>query len=389
MRVAGVICEFDPFHNGHAHLLRALRDVYGAEAIVCVMSGHFTQRGQPAAWDKWTRTEMALAGGADLVLELPTCYACASAERFAFGGVALLAALGVVDILGFGSETGEIAPLQQAADWLDRLGTQEAVEAHLAAGMSYPAAREKAAAGQVPAGVLSRPNNVLGVEYCKAIVRLGHPFVPVTIPRVGAAHGAADTGDGFASASYLRSRSDPAQAAGLVPDATLRLWHASPRPSIDRLGDLLYYRLRTMDQAVLAGFADVTEGLEARMLDAAGRGKDYETLRQTVKTKRYTMTRVDRVLLAALLGIPKSLPAAPPQYIRVLGMTKTGQAVLRACKQTASLPILTKTADADFSGLAAEMFALDVRATDVYAILQGGAYNVGGRDFTTSPVILA
>ena len=238
MATAGIVAEYNPFHRGHAwHIARTRRTLGADTAVICVMSGHWVQRGECALTDKWSRAALALSGGADLVLELPTPWAMASAESFARGAVGLLAATGVVDVLSFGSETGELAPLRAAAAALDGSDYPERLRAGLARGLSFPAARQAA----VGADCLASPNDNLGVEYLRA---LPPGMEALTIPRRGAAHDGPAAG-GFASASELRALLRAGRAAEANPYLTAP-WsgEAASMAHIDRA---VLARLRTMD----------------------------------------------------------------------------------------------------------------------------------------------
>lgn len=387
MQAVGIICEFNPFHNGHQYLIQTLRHQTGADGVICVMSGNWMQRGQPALWDKWARTRMALAGGADLVLELPVCCVVQSAERFARGGVALLNALGVVRWLGFGSETGELAPLAQAARNIAADG-HAGIKQAMKDGVCYPTARSRAVAG-----MLSHSNDILGVEYLRAIERQNARMEPIVIQRKGAAHDSdipvfniAEEA-GFASASYLR-RVNAEERRRYMPLEVVRALEDCTPIQPEGLSQMLLYRLRIMSAAELTQVADVAEGLENRIAEGARVCTDAEQLRQFVKSKRYTMTRIDRILVQALLGITKPLQNTLPQYVRVLGMNQVGCELLRQMKSECLLPVITKTADAQLAGEALTQFQVDVRATDIYALLREGENRRGGQDYTIGPVVV-
>ena len=206
MATAGIIAEYNPFHSGHRHHLSETRRRAG-DGVVCVMSGNWVQRGEPALVSKWVRARMALEGGADLVLELPTPWAMSSAERFGRGGVEVLTAAGVVDVLSFGSEDGRLEPLQRAAECLDSAEYRQALGGFLREGITFAAARQKAAeALGVDGACLQGANNNLGVEYLRAIRAMGSSLRPMTVPRKGAGHRAEEEEGGMASASLIRRR---------------------------------------------------------------------------------------------------------------------------------------------------------------------------------------
>lgn len=386
MTVAGIVAEYNPFHLGHAFHLARTREALGPDsAAVCVMSGHWVQRGDCAAADKWTRAALALAGGADLVIELPTPWAMASAESFAQGGVGLLAATGVVDVLSFGSEDGDLSPLQAAAAALDQPDYPQKLRDALSRGLSFPAARQLAAG----CDCLSTPNNNLGVEYLRALNALGSSITPMTVARRGAGHDSAEHLDGFASASHIRALlrdGRRAEAAPLLPAGSLE---ALGEPaSLTWAERAVLARLRTMAEADWAALPDggEAEGLPARLVRAAREARTLEEFYTLAKTKRYTHARLRRLAVGAFLGLKKEdrLPAIP--YVRVLGFNERGQTLLKRMKKSASLPVLTKPAQArDLDGPARALFEAESRYTDLYGLCFPTPRPCG-LEYTTSPV---
>jgi predicted nucleotidyltransferase len=393
MRVTGVICEYNPFHNGHALHLRRARAQSGADFIVCVMSGSFTQRGEPAAFDKWTRARAALEGGADAVFELPALYALSPADGFARAGVRLLEALGVVTHLSFGVE-------KEALPLLDRLlaltaDESPAIKARirqgLDAGMTLPRARAQAIlleTGDPAAGaLLNKPNLTLALEYLRALQAMGTPppIAAVPIAREGAGYHDADASS-LASATGVRAallRADWDAVRRAVPHAAL--WHTAPLCRPEALDQALLYVLRTQDAPALRTLRGMDEGLEHRLLAAAQSSASRAQLLEAVKTKRYTHARLSRLLACVLLQIPQSLyDRYPlPPYARLLGMRRSASTLLRQIAQKATLPLVNRPGRA----LAAEspVFALDMRATDVRALALGER---SCQDLTVPPVLL-
>ena len=365
METAGIVAEYNPFHKGHAwHIAETRRRLGGDAALVCVMSGHWVQRGECALTDKWSRAAAALSGGADLVLELPTPWAMASAEAFARGAVSLLTATGVVDVLSFGSETGELAPLEAAAAALDAPEYPERLRTSLGRGLSFPAARQEAAG----AACLDSPNNNLGVEYLRALRALGSPIRPMTVPRQGADHDGPAAG-GFASASELRRLLRAGQAQEAAPYL--------PAPWTGETAEMRYIeravlaRLRTMDEGDWAALPDggAAEGLPARLVKAAREAVSLEDFYARAKTRRYPHARLRRLAMAAFLGLRAAeRPAAPP-YARVLGFREAGRGLLRRMKSTCPLPVIVKPAQArELDGPARALFEAEVRYTDLYGL---------------------
>lgn len=384
MKTMAVICEYNPFHNGHAYQLATHRKELEADGIIAVMSGQFVQRGAPAVCDKWTRAKMALAGGCDLVLELPAIYATASAERFASGAVSLIEQLKIVDYLSFGSECGCLDKLADIADLLLSPGFHNRVETALKRGASYPSARTEVISeslGKEYAALLSTPNNTLGIEYLKALKKLRSRILPYTLRRA--------VGSGrFATASDIRSMLVSGNdATSLLPTSTSEILSQTEIFSGGAaLDHIITYLFRTLTLEQLRRIPDMTEGLEHRFITAAAKYHTFEDIISAVKTKRYTQTRLNRIIINLLLGITQEDILIEPQYIRVLGMNETGRSILRAMKKKVSIPIIVKTADAKLTtSHAKRMFEIDVKASDIYALL---TQKRGAADYTTSPVIV-
>ncbi len=378
MKIIGIIGEFDPFHRGHAHLIAQVRRAYPDSPVVCAMSGAFTQRGGAAIASKYARAEMALRCGVDLVLELPVQWAVASAERFAQGGVALLAAAGA-DCLAFGSEAGELAGLSWAAEVLDSEAFSVALQPYLKQGLPFAAARQRALEDVigVEAAVLEQPNNLLGIEYLRAIHRLAPGMEAITFPRVGASHHSQSGFGGFQSASALRhlllnGGLEPACAGMPQPaqEVLRREWRANRCPAaLEHNTRGLFTRLRTMTAEEFAALPDCGEGLENRLLGAVGESVTLSECYDRVKSKRYAHARVRRLILWAYLGLttgdrPKALP-----YLRVLGLTQAGRVILRRAKEQNCLPVVTKPAAV--KGLAEacqRQFAIDARVEALWEL---------------------
>ncbi len=365
MKTAGIIAEFNPFHHGHRYLIEQVRQA-GATHIAVVMSGSFVQRGEPALFSKWERTEAALRCGVDLVLELPAPYALGSAERFATGGVGLLQALGCLDFLSFGSECGDISLIERAAACCLEVEQKQSntMAVYLKQGLSYPAARQQAVAelDEAAAALLARPNDTLGVEYAKAALRLGAPFARMTVKRAGSSHDADTPSGQFASASYLRKELAAGRAvADYLPAGTAGCYSCGADAT--RLEQVILWRLRGMSVAEFAMLPDVTEGLEHRLYAAAQSAQSVCGFLEAVKTKRYPHARLRRIVWYAMLGLRAEDYSLPLPYLRVLGFGAGGREILRVAKKTAQLPIVS-----DFPQVvaASERFAmLEKAATDL------------------------
>lgn len=396
MRVAGIICEYNPLHKGHAWMMAELRR-QGAEAIVCAMSGNFVQRGETAVADKLARAEMAVRCGADLVLELPTPWAAATAEVFALGGVMLLEKTGVVTDLAFGSECGDAGKLQELARILDTDEYQKNLGALLGSGKSFAVCRQKAAAqlvGEDAAALLASPNNNLGTEYCRALTRVGSAMSVMTVPRMGAGHDGAPV-EGVASASHIRAllrSGQTEQAFSYMPHAAadvLRRELAEGRApvTLQNCERAVLSKLRTMTEADFARYDGGSEGLYHRFYQAVRSGCGVEEILDAAKTKRYSHARLRRMLLAAWLDLPPAPQEVP--YLRVLAAGATGRALLRQMR-AGGAPVLTKAADvAALGGAAEELFAQEAARTDLYTLAFPDLHeSVCGRDWRTTPVML-
>lgn len=376
MDCIGIIGEFDPFHRGHAHLIAQARSANPGSPVVCAMSGAFTQRGEAAIASKYARAEMALRCGADLVLELPVQWAVSSAERFARGGVAVLAAAGVTHLV-FGSEVGALRPLKQAAETLDSPDFPAALLPHLKEGLPFAAARQNALEQLMgtAADVLTQPNNLLGIEYLRATRLLAPDMEAVTFPRVGAAHNSAEFNGGFDSASSLRAlllKGELEQAcAGVtepVAEILRREWAANRCPAALAYNCRgIFTRLRTMTAADFATLPDCGEGLEYRIVRAVGESVTLTQCYDRVKSKRYAHARVRRLILRAYLGLTAADCPEQPPYLRVLGLTENGRAILRRAKALDRLPIVTKpTVVKSLDAACQRQFAIDARAETLW-----------------------
>lgn len=401
MQVAGIVAEYNPFHLGHGWHIAETRRLLGGDAgIVCVMSGNFVQRGQAAVMDKWRRAECALRGGADLVLELPTVWAAASAEAFAQGAVALLAATGVADMLSFGCESGDAASLSAAADCLLTDAHRELLREELGRGVSFPVARQAAAEKLIgfQAGCLGTPNNNLAVEYLKALKLLRSPIAPLAVARVGAGHDVAAPADGFASASAIRAMLKDSrweEAGRYLPSSTTSLLLQEAEQGhcpagLEQCERAVLAKLRAMSEDDFAALPDsgAPEGLPCRLTEAARTSCSIEEFCDATKTKRYTHARIRRLVLWAFLGLTAAdRPAAPP-YLRVLGFNRRGQALLREMREKAALPVLVKSTHARrMPEPARQLFELEARCTDLYALCSP-LPRPCGLEWTTGPVIL-
>lgn len=394
MRAFGIICEYNPFHTGHRWQIAELRRRFGEDcAVVCAMSGNFVQRGDLAIIRKHVRAEAAVRGGVDLVLELPVPWATASAEGFARGGAAVLAGTGVVDTLAFGSECADTGKLKRVAACLTGKEFSNALHTELDKGNPFAAARERAAEKLcgADAAVLRNANDILGVEYCKALS--GTDIVPLALPRRGVGHDGGAAGE-FASASYLRERLLAGETCGAYLTADMERLYDTERAvgrapvAMANAERAMLAKLRTMTEEDFARYDEGNEGLYHRLYDASRTATSIEELLTAAKTKRYAYARLRRTVLRMYLGI-ETVPEKVP-YLRVLACNERGRTLLKQMKNSASLPILTKSADVrELSESAQRLFAIEARATDLYTLAYPDlAQSIGGSEWTTNPVIL-
>lgn len=385
MNVCGVIAEYDPFHKGHERHLRLAREKTGADHIVCVMSGSFTQRGLPALLPAPIRAEMALRCGADVVLQLPYAFSAREAEYFALGGVHILNALGCVTHLSFGTERSDLNLLQSAAALLEQPDEKlnEAVQHGLNRGLSYAAAQGRAVAQRlnIDEKTLNAPNTALALSYLRALRRLDSPILPVPILREQDYH-AAEL-DAWPSASAVRGailRGDWAGVERSVPEAALPVLRQGVLAGVcppDGLDAILRYTLLNAIPEEAAGWPGVAEGLEQRILKAAETCVSREELIAAVKTRRYTYGRVSRALCHGVMGVKRADLPALPGHARVLGFRESARSLLRKM-QKSGFPLITRPARE-------ETAALDIRADELWAI---GAGLPRGETYRIKPIII-
>lgn len=359
MQTVGIICEYNPLHRGHEKQLRLVRQL-GGEGIVCLMSGNFVQRGAPAIIDKSLRAAAAMECGADLVLELPLTAALSSAEGFAREGVRLLG--GFCDTLCFGAETADSALLLSAAETLLSDDFSPALRQQLDKGLSFPVARSHALAqlGMDPS-ILDTPNNILGVEYCKAILASGCGMKPMVILRGGDYH-ATDADPDNPSATAIRQRMIGEESwESLVPEAVRSIFRGASVHTLAAGERAVLARLRTMRDEDFEALPYGSEGLWRKLMHLSRTLTDLEQIAAGVKSKRYTRTRIDRMILCAFLGLTEDMLASPAPYTRVLAFNDTGRKILKQARQTGSYPNIGEK-------LAHPYEALENRSDDLYGL---------------------
>ncbi|MGI6733077.1 MAG: nucleotidyltransferase [Anaerovoracaceae bacterium] len=385
MNNIGIIAEYNPFHNGHLYHLNETKKLGQADHIIAVMSGDFTQRGEPALYDKWIRAQMAVKNGVDLVIELPFVFACNNAEYFSMGGIHILNGLGCVSHFSFGSEHGELESLQRVAEILVDEGPEfkKAIKYFLDRGCSYPRARFEALKeieGEETAALIRDPNNILAVEYLKQWIRSGRRMKPMAVKRVGKGYHDRNISHPLASATAIRQEiaqnQDMDKVKQAIPEPTLDTIESTlqtPVTDPSPLFTMLVYKILTTPNEVLGEILSAGEGLENKLKKAIVKSRNMEELIGSVLSKRYTETRIKRLLLHTLTSLTKKeffeIVDELPLYARVLGFSPDGARLLRHIKQTgcASFPVISNiNKEVTQSDPLWKILRYDVLAADLY-----------------------
>ncbi len=404
-RILGIISEYNPFHNGHLYQLEKSKELVNPDYSICIMSGNFVQRGEPSLIDKWSKAEIAIKCGFDMVIELPTVYAISSAENFAQGAIKILQAFGDVT-LSFGSELGNLSILNEFADiFYDEPKEYLTILNHeLDKGLSYPKARENAVLFYLNdirkySNVLSSPNNILAIEYLKAIKKFKSKILPITIKRIGTEYNSTNINGSFASATAIRKLiNDNKNIKGLLPKSSFEILNSNIKygklvNSIKIFEKEIIYTLRKMSVQEIANLQDVSEGLENLIKQAANSCNNLEDLINSIKSKRYTRSRIQRILLYSILNITKkdiqdSYKAKP--YIRILGVSQHGRSLLsQVSSNRLKYPVVTsvkKFMDSKNNKTLKNMLEKDILATNIYTL----GYEYGSKanlDYTKKLII--
>lgn len=425
MTIVGIITEYNPFHQGHLYQIKQIKKIYPDALIIVVMSGSFTQRAMPAVLDKWTRSEHAIASGADVIFELPFVFACRSAQDFARGAVSLLNRLGIVNILAFGTECPDLNSLQNIALNIDSPHFQAKLHANIKQGKSYAEALTSASEYTSDASsILLKPNNILAIEYLRSLQLVNSSMKPLLIKRQGAAYHDKKINQLNASASAIRqtiyttltqnsadmslkmalSADAYTQLNAALPDATLKTIEnltACQIPDSNKLLKPLQAILLRSDLASMQRVYNINEGLENRILQTCFKAHDYHELISTVTTKRYPASRIARTLIYIIFNLTKQqvieFDANGPLYAHLLAASPAGTKFLKNIKQQAKIPLITKTSHylttqkrregIDSLTPLAKMLAFDTLATEFRELcLPKSAWL---NDFTHSPIFLS
>ena len=394
-KVLGIIAEYNPFHNGHLYHLENSKKLTGCDYSIAIISGNFVQRGSTSIINKWEKTKMALSNGIDLVIELPVLYSISSSENFADGAIKILNSLGVVDYLSFGAETSNINVLKNIANVLySEPNEYKNILSHeLKKGLSFPKARENALLMYLNdirkySGVLSSPNNILGIEYLKALIKYNSNIKPICVERIASEYNSTNFSSDIASATAIRSLIKNKSfeiIKTLVPSDTYSILLDNIRngyivEDLNVFEKEIIYVLRKMSIKEIANLPDVSEGLEFAIKDAANSCNSIVEFLSMVKSKRYTSTRFQRIILYALLGITKKdmeISKNTLPYVRVLGFNENGKKLIsEISKNNSKLKIITsvkKFVDSNRNKNLKQMLDKDIFATNVYTI--GYEYN--------------
>ncbi len=412
MKTIGIIAEYNPFHNGHLYQINQIKKITNADYVIVVMSGNFVQRGAPAILDKYARTKMALLNNVDAIFEIPVCYATASAEYFAYGAVCLLHNLGVIDYLCFGSECGDLSLMRFLANYLleEPSNYKEALLRYQKNGETYPRARALAISETLKnptysssklCEVLTSPNNILGIEYLKALSKLGSFIQPITIRREGAGYHCEQLNENNPSATAIRkhiTEANPFFKVTNLPNACIEILkdsyqHTCPITS-DDFSSLLYYQL-LLQANEISTFQDVSDDLSNRIQNLLTPAMSFTSFTQALKTKQLTSTRIQRSLLHILLNLKQSdfdfYHANQIMYARLIGFKRSSSNILKEIQINSHIPIITKVADAKtlLSTKEYAMFLNDINASHIYNQVVFSKFWHNLKDeYTVGPVII-
>ena len=412
-RVLGIIAEYNPFHNGHMYHLQKAKEQSGAQYCICVMSGNFVQRGNTSIVNKWKKAEMALLNGVDLVIELPTIYSVASAEGFSLGAIKLLNNLKIVDAISFGTETSDFAALNNISSIVNEepMKYKSILNSELKKGLSFPKARENALMlylndNKRYDNILNTPNNILAIEYLKALKKIKSTIQPIPVKREKVYYNDNVIVDEFASATAIRKllkNEEFSEIRKVVPKSTYQILKKETELGnvvldLSRYEKEIIYNLRRMTVSEIAELPDVNEGLEHSLKNAANYSNDITNLINIVKTKRYTVTRIQRILICALLGITKrdvGMAKKTEPYIRVLGFNEKGKELIsRINKQNPKATVITsvkkfqdKNNNNKNSKIYKRLLDIDICSTNVYT-MACKSESLANLDYTKNMVIL-
>ncbi len=370
--VSSVIAEFNPFHNGHAYLLSKAKEK--SEAVICVMSGNFVQRGDLSIFTKQKRTEFALKNGADLVINLPVGWSMSSAENFAFGGISLLKNTKITDSIYFGCECGDVTALTETAEIISGEEFNNLVKGYMKNGVTYACARQQAVENYSKelGIILSKPNNTLAIEYISAAKKLSFSPTFNAVNRVGVEHNSSKGNNEFMSGTGLRELIKSGcfeEIKKYIPENIYNDIVNCNFSDINRLDNALLFKIRSMTKEQLLYIPDVSEGLENRIVDAAKECEGFSELADSIKTKRYTLARIRRILMCAAFDITNEYLKKEPPYIHILGCTSRGEELVKEIAKRTDLPLVISAKDAlSLEGFAKKTFELEEHTSNLYSM---------------------
>lgn len=406
MNISGIIVEYNPLHNGHLYHINKTKELTNCDALVCVMSGNFAQRGIPSSIDKWTKTKMALNNGVDLVIELPAIYSVSSAEFFSYGAVSLLESLGVVNNICFGSEHGKINDIYKIADILlkEPLEFKLLLKTYLSNGIAYPLARanalydylvnsSNATSNLLLGDFLNSSNNILGIEYCKSLIRLNSSIKPFALKRKGASYNNDILHHEFSSATairrFVKENGNLQELEGHVPDSVLaeilNLYSKNYKFTFeDSMFPYIKHKSFTSKNSFI-NLPDVSEGIDNKIIKSLQNNLSYSSALSDIKSKRYAYTRISRILCQYFIGFDdfdsKSLRQLPCPYAHILGFNSIGKSILKSIKSNSSIPLYTKIPKVQNDTL-----QLDIQSTRAYSIINSSINS--NSDYLISPIIV-
>ncbi len=406
MNISGIIVEYNPLHNGHLYHINKTKELTNSDALICVMSGNFAQRGIPSSIDKWTKTKMALNNGVDLVLEIPAVYSVSSAEFFSYGSVSLLNSLGIVDNICFGSEHGDIDDIYNISNILlkEPVEFKLLLKTYLSKGIGYPIARANALYDYLISSnmdisklllgsFLNSSNNILGIEYCKSLIKLNSSIKPYTLKRQGASYNSNLLHSEFSSATairkFVKENGSLSKLEGHVPNSVLaeilNLYSKNYKFTFeDSIFPYIKHKSFTFKNS-LVNLPDVSEGLDNKIIKSLQNNLSYSSALEEIKSKRYTYTRISRILCQYFIGFDnfdiKKLRSAPCPYARVLGFNSNGKSILKSIKSNSSIPLYTKLPKE-----LNETLQLDIQSTRAYSLINSSISH--NSDYLISPIII-
>lgn len=366
IKVIGIVAEYNPFHNGHLYQLRKSKEELGADYVIAVMSGNFVMRGEPALYGKFARAKAAVLSGVDLVIELPVPYALASAEYFAYGAVSILDSLNIVDYLSFGSEAGDIQSLTEIADIMLKKSTMEKIRENSKKGRNLFEAYEEIFSKKHQE-ILKTPNNILAINYIKALKRLNSPVTPYTVERIKNGYNDITPKEEFASATALRELlKNNEEISSYIPDTAFRVLEDEKPVFEEDFNQSLIYALRIKGKEEYLKYGDTGEGLHNLIKRTADINNNIFDAAMAIKSKRYSYTRIKRILYNIFLDIPGHLRTNKPEYARVLAFNEKGQKLMSEIKNKSDFPVFTnvkKEMTEKFEGL-----SYDIAAGRIYQL---------------------